>query len=289
MAFKQLRINSTPTMGQARMVLGFSGWMDGGEVSTGTIDLLAEQVGAEPIGRIEPDEFYIYNFPGSMEVAALFRPYGKIEEGLLTEFQQPDNLIHCAPASDLVLINAKEPHLRWHDFADCIFELCRVLGIDNIYFIGSVGGLVTHTREPRMMCIVSDPAMKPAMTKWGFHFSNYEGPVSFVTCLMNRANEEGVRMSSIVAEIPAYVQGRNPKSIEAIMRKIAAMLSIPITLDELRVESDEWERRVTEAVQKEPELAAHVRKLEADYDDEIFDTQMSDLKDLLTRRGVRLD
>ena len=93
----------------------------------------------------------------------------------------------------------------------------------------------------------------------------------------------------MVAEIPAYIQGRNPKSIEAVTRSVAGMLGLQVNLDDLRADSDEWEKRVDEQLAERPELAEHIHKLEADYDSEVFDTQMGDLKDWLQQRGIRLD
>ena len=73
-------------------------------------------------------------------------------------------------------------------------------------------------------------------------------------------------MLSLVAEIPGYLQGLNPLSIEAVTRRLRRILNQPVSLDKLRRASDEWEVQVTEAVEKDEELAARVRKLEQQYD-----------------------
>ena len=44
-----LRIRHCPELDQATMVLAFSGWMDGGDVSTGTVRRLVELLSADPI------------------------------------------------------------------------------------------------------------------------------------------------------------------------------------------------------------------------------------------------
>jgi hypothetical protein len=67
-----------PVLDQATLVLALTGWMDGGDVSTGTVRRLVDLLGARPIAEIDPEPFYIYNVPGSMEIAALFRPHVKI-------------------------------------------------------------------------------------------------------------------------------------------------------------------------------------------------------------------
>ena len=91
MTSDRMNINKKPNLRNPRLLLGFSGWMDGGNVSTGTIKCLVEKLGAEKFAEINPEGFYIYNFPGMMEVTALFRPHTKIRDGLIKSFDMPKN------------------------------------------------------------------------------------------------------------------------------------------------------------------------------------------------------
>jgi predicted ATP-grasp superfamily ATP-dependent carboligase len=284
-----LKIHTRPELVDGRLILAFSGWMDGGDVSTGTVEWLVEALGAQKAADIAPEGFHIYNFPGSMEISSLFRPHTKIENGLIEAYQPPTNTFFCDTGSALLLFSGREPNFNWSDFADCLFSFASQAGISVVYFIGSVAGTVPHTREPRLMSAVSDQSLKPALEPYGVTFTDYEGPASFSTYLMTLASGRGFRMASLVAEIPAYIQGTNPKSIEAVIRKLTAMLGLQVNLDRLRTTSDAWEKRLNDALEREPELATHIRKLEEDYDNEIFDTQMGDLKEWLQRRGVRVD
>ena len=61
MASDKLNIYERPRLDTPRVLLGFSGWMDGGKVSTGTINCLIEKLGAKRFAEIEPEGFYIYN------------------------------------------------------------------------------------------------------------------------------------------------------------------------------------------------------------------------------------
>jgi len=268
--------------------MGLTGWMDGGEVSTGTIKVFADKLHARRIAEIDPQGFYIYNAPGAMEVAALFRPHCRIRKGIVREFAFPDNPFFGAGDEDLVLFIGKEPNLAWVEFGDCLFELCRQLHIRSVYFIGSVAGLVPHTRDPMLFCSVSEAQMKPRFEGYGMKFSDYEGPASLITYLTTRAKEHEIEMASIVATIPAYVQGANPKCIVAVTRRLAGVLGVRLDLDDLQTAADEFEKKLTEAVQEQPELAENVVKLEQDYDNQIFG-EMGDLKNWLHQKGIRLD
>jgi hypothetical protein len=139
------------------------------------------------------------------------------------------------------------------------------------------------------MSTVSDERLRPMLKPYVTDFTNYEGPASFSTHLMTEAGERGLRMASLVAEIPAYIQGTNPKSIEAVARKLTGLLGLQVGLDRLRAVTDAWEKRVNDVLEGKDELAKYIQKLEEDYDNEVFDTQMGDLKEWLERRGIRVD
>lgn len=288
-SFEQLSVYAHPKLPGARMVLAMSGWMNGGDVSTGTVEYLVEKLAARPFAEIEPEDFYIYSFPGSMEIAALFRPHAKIEKGLITAYDPPENTFYCDEDSNLILFEGKEPNLRWEDYADCIFAVAGEFDVRRIYFIGSVAGVVPHTREPRLFSSVSDEAIKAELEHYGVRFSDYEGPASVATYLTTLCADGEIGMATLVAEIPAYIQGRNPKCIEAVVRHVAAMLALQIDIDDLRVVSDAFESRLAEIVPKRPELVQLIHKLESDYDNEVFDTQMGDLKQWLEQQGIRVD
>jgi proteasome assembly chaperone (PAC2) family protein len=271
------------------MVFGLSGWMDGGKVSTGTVGYLVRKLRAPKVGRIESEGFYIYNLPGSMEVSALFRPHTKIEDGLIVRLEPPSNTFYCSQADNLILFQGKEPNLNWEDYADCVFAAAEAFGVTMIYFIGTVAGVVPHTRDPRLYGSVSNEALRGRLEQYGIRFSNYEGPASIATYLTEQSPRRGVGMAALVAEIPAYVQGANPRSLEAVTRMVSAILGLSVSLDDLRELSDRFEKKVNKVVEKRQDLADLIRKMEEDYDNEMFDTQMGDLKEWLEKQGIRLD
>jgi hypothetical protein len=265
-----LRFGHRPALHDATLVLAFTGWMDGGDVSTGTVRRLVDLLEARSIAQIDLEPFCIFNFPGPMEVAALFRPRIEIEEGLVKAIEMPSAVFHCHEPANLVLFLGREPNLRWSAFADCIFELCRAVGVRRILFVGSFGGSVPHTREPRLHVTCSEAALLPEMEQYGLRRTAYEGPGSFATYLLTRASAAGVSMASLAAEIPGYLQGPNPVCIEAVTRRLAKILRLPLDLAPLRAASTEWELAVTEAIEKDEEMTERVRQLEEAYDNELL-------------------
>ena len=289
MASDKLNIYNRPKLRNPRLLIGFSDWMDGGEVSTGTVKCLIDKLDAQKFAEIEPTGFYIYSFPGSMEITALFRPHTKIKDGIIEFYDIPANTFFYSEKDNLIIFLGKEPNLNWEEFAECIFSVCSEFGVEMIYFIGSVAGLVPHTREPRLFCSVSESGLKETFQHYGVKFTNYEGPASIVTYLTANCSKQDIKMVSLVAAIPAYVQGSNPKCIEAVTRRIAGMLELEIDFDDLMTISDEFEKKLDDVVQEQPELESNIHKLEEDYDNEIFNNEMGDLKTWLEQQGIRVD
>ena len=266
-----LHISHRPALREATLVLAFSGWMDGGDVSTGTVSRLVQLTGAQPFADIDPDPFYIYNFPGSMEIAALFRPHVQIQDGLVRMLDIPTNVFYGQEPANLVLFVGKEPNMRWGQFGDCILRLAATAGVRRIVFVGSYGGSVPHTREPHLYVTCSDKRLLPEMAPYGVQRTSYEGPGSFTNYLMTQAPKAKLEMISLVAEIPSYLHGTNVSCIEAVTRRLAKILQLPLDLDSLRVASTRWELDVSKQVEEDETLAAQIRKLEAAYDDQLLE------------------
>jgi proteasome assembly chaperone (PAC2) family protein len=265
-----LRVRRRPALDRATLVLALTGWMDGGDVSTGTVRRLVDILGAKPFAEIDPEPFYLSNVPGSMEVAALFRPHIEIKDGLVAALDLPSNIFYCHEPANLILFLGKEPNLRWRAFGEAIFDLARQVGVRRILFVGSFGGSVPHTREPRLYVTCSEARLLPEMERYGLRRTGYEGPGSFASYLLTRAPAAGVEMVSLVAEIPGYLQGRNPMSIEAVTRRLAKIFGLPLDLHALRTESTDWELKVSQVVERDEDLTKTVRRLEEAYDDELL-------------------
>jgi len=265
-----LQLHRRPALEGGTLVLAFSGWMDGGDVSTGTVGRLVDLLGAEPFAEIDPEPFYLLQFPGPMELNALFRPYVKIEDGRIVTLDMPANKFHSHEPARLALFVGKEPHLHWRAFGDLIFELVHEVKLQRILFVGSFGGSVPHTREPRLYVTASDERLLADLEPFALRRTAYEGPGSFTSYLLTRGQAANVAVASLVAEIPGYLQGRNPMSIEAVTRRLAKILQLPLHLQALRTESTEWELEVTKVVDKDKKMKKMVQDLEKAYDDELI-------------------
>lgn len=267
-----MKILNDVSLPGSTMLLALGGWMDGGTVSTGTVRQFMRGRRLTEVARIEHGSFYIDTFPGSMELASLLRPHVKYKDGLIESLELQENQIFADVAAKLLFFVGKEPNLNWRQFADSIFAVCRRAGVKQILFVGSFGGSVPHTREPRMFGSVSHERLLPMLKQFGLRATEYEGPASFATYLLHRAPANDVEMLNISVEIPSYLEGTNPISIEAVARCLSTVLNVQVDYDELRKASSEWEAYVSDAVDKDKKLAKNIRKLEDQYDSDLVDS-----------------
>ena len=280
-----LIIHKRPSLQASRMIIGFSGWMDGGDVSTGTIEYLKNKLKANKFAEIDPGDFYVFNLPGGMEQVAQFRPYVKIKDGLLIDFQYSRNDFFVDQKSGVILFSGKEPNLKWDEYANCIFELAEEFDVRKIYFIGSFAGATPHTREPRITCSVLNEEQKVNLKEQDVRFSNYEGPASIATLLNKFSREKGIEMANLVAEIPAYIQLRNPRAIEAVIKRLVKILDLDIDLSDLHRASLEFENDIDKSLLKQPALTKQIKRLEDNYDRETFGTE-EDFEKWLRQEGI---
>ena len=265
-----LKIYNKPSLKNPRMIIGFSGWMDGGDVSTGTIQYLKFRLHARKFAEIDAQKFYLFNFPSVMQETVQFRPNTRIQNGLIVNFQYPKNEFFYNEKNNLILFSGKEPNINWDEYADCIFKIAREFAVKKIYFTGSVAGLIPHTRRVRVTCYFSSKKQKEESSDSEIKFSNYQGPASLTTLLTKLSPEKGIEMSNYVAEIPIYIQHRNPKAIKTVIEKLAQLLKIEIDMSDLSLESTNFEKRIDKLASQQPLLLEQIKKLEENYDKEFF-------------------
>lgn len=264
-----LTIHRSMPLKNAKMIIGLSGWMDGGQVSTGVIEFLVDKLDAWPAAEIDPGDYYIYSFPGSMEISGLIRPRVRIEDGHVSSLEEPSNVFHCCPDQNLVLFAGREPNMRWRSYAECLLTVAHEFNVRELYFVGSVSALIPHTRDPIFWSSTTEGALSALIELHGLSATNYEGPSSFGTYMLTLAKQRGLDMATLVTAIPGYFDGKNIRGIEATTSKLVDMTGTRIDLSELKTMSEEYLRSADLFLRKNPELANRVRKMEALYDNEL--------------------
>jgi len=269
-ASEDIIITEKPGLRNPAMICGISGWVDGGEAATGSVEYLVQKLSAQEFARIPIDRFHVFQVPG--QIAS--RPRIKIEDGLITEHDLPENQFYYwhNPASDkdLVLFQGTEPNMHWEEYAEAILRLVAEFGISRIYLLGGVLDKVPHTREPNVSCACSKPDLKVEMLKYGINFTSYEGPSRFGTTLLYICQQNGIEMVSLTARVTYYpeysiVVSHNPKSIRALIKRLNGMLRLDLDISDLDEEVVGFENRLSKIASRSEDFHSYLEKLEKDY------------------------
>jgi len=259
-----------PRLRHPYMVCGISGWVDGGEAATGSIQYLVRKLEAKRFAEIPIDRFHIFQLPGQLSL----RPHIRMEDGILKEHCFPQNqfFYRANPNADndLILFLGTEPNLNWEEYANAILDVAEEFAVVRIYLLGGVLDKTPHTREPGVSCACSSDQLKEEMQKYSVQFSNYEGPGSFSTTLLHMCQNKRIQMVSITARATYYpefniVISHNPKTIRAIVRRLNHPLHFNLDASDLDKEAEEFEAKLSFMASQNPEFRAYVEELEKDF------------------------
>ena len=263
----RLIIQDKPELIAPYILVGLKGWLNAGEISTGSIDYLRLKLSARPFAHIEPTGFYVYQIPSSAAEQTM-RPLVKIKEGLVRKLDLQRNEFFfwkSGTAHDLVLFLGVEPNLDWPAYAQAIVDVARQFQAPRIYSLGGIFDQVPHTRQTRIMATVSHPRLKEEFKTFA-RFTDYEGPSSFNTMLLAVARERGIEMAGISARTPLYIQDLNTKACYDLLKNVLTLTGLGIDLSDLRVAGEALVEMMDGAFSQNATALEQLKKLEEQFD-----------------------
>lgn len=263
-----LVLKEQPELNNPYIFIGMTGWLNAGEVSTGSIDFLRRSLRAREFAHIDPRSFYVYQVPG-VGPEQMMRPRAVIDEGLIKGIELPKNVFyHCKSGNDrdLILFSGYEPNLQWPEFAQAVMEMARRYRAVRIFLLGSVFDHVPHTRETRFFAVVSRPHLKDELN---LPCLTYTGPCSFSTLLLDLAGREGIEAAAVSVRVPPYIQNFNPKAAYDLLKKIISFTPLEIDLTNLRISGEALIETMDKAFGQNETALEQLKRLE-----EIFDAAL---------------
>ena len=262
-----LVMENPPELQDPYLVVGLRGWLNAGEVSTGSIDYLRRKLGAAKFAHIDSRGFYIYQIPSNSPELSL-RPHAKIEEGLVKKLELPKNEFYCYKGGarhDLILFSGVEPNLEWPIYAQTILDMALRFQARRIYILGGVFDQVPHTRKTRFYAVVSHPRIKEEL-RASTPFLYYEGSCSFTTSLLYLAGQQGIEAAGITARVPLYIQDYNAKACYDMLRRMSSLTQIGIDLSDLKQARDGLVEMMDKTFSQNQTAMEQLKKLEEMFD-----------------------
>lgn len=293
-----------PVTEELFMLTGFRQWADAGSVSSGLPQYLIQQTRAEPIGRLRPDGYYLFQVPGTHD---LMRPVVRYEDGFPTslETQRNDFYYTGDEHRGVVIFLGDEPHMDVERYVAALLGAARMLGVKRIVGLGGVYGELPYDKERVISCTYSLPRMRDELERLAVTFSDYHGGASIDSVIGKRAGEQGMEFLGLYAFVPAYdfslvSQAGNTIRIEndftawlGIVRRINYLFKLSFDLLDLEGKSRHLvelvRAKIDELELEAPQLGVreYLRKLSEEFHETVFnpldDVWDEELKRLLNK------
>lgn len=269
------------------MLVGWRQWADAGSVSSGLPQYLVQLMGAEPIGTIRPEGFYLFQVPGTHD---LVRPVVRFKEGYPESLQTPHNDLFYIGDNQrgLVIFVGDEPHLDVERYVGVLLSAGKKMGVKRIVGLGGVYGELPYDKERMVSANFSLPHMNEEMNQLAVSLSDYQGGASIGSYVCRRAGEQGIEYVGLYAFVPSYdfspvTQIGSAIRLEndytawlGVTRRVDYMFKLNLDLSDLEQKSKQLvevvNAKVDEIEHKAPQLRLRerLRELSAEFKETQF-------------------
>ncbi len=196
-----VHIKNLPQLKNPLLIAGFDGWGNALNISNGMVNYLIRRMKAQHFADLDSETFYRYDDQ---------RPQVRIVGGILKSFKPPGGSFYAAETdagqSDLVILNADEPNLRWFQLTDQLLSICQELGIRTIITLGSMFDNVLHT-DRIVSGVASTEDMVSRLMASDINPIAYQGPSAIHTIIHSEGSKRGFECISLWTHCPYYLQG----------------------------------------------------------------------------------
>ncbi len=251
-----IHIQELPQLIKPVLIAGFDGWGNALNISNGMAAYLVRRLEAKKFADLDPDTFYRYDEQ---------RPVVDIVEGKLNTLKPPRGSFYAVETdedqSDLVILKANEPSLRWFQFVELLFSICQKLQVRNVITIGSMYDNVLHT-DRILSGIASSPEMLAELNQKRINSISYQGPSAIHSIIQSEGTKKGFDCISLWSHCPYYLQGTTHFGILSYLGQLIAELA-NFQLDTLDLQAN-WKKledQINTLVESNRELQSLISNL----------------------------
>ncbi|MGH7843605.1 MAG: PAC2 family protein [Candidatus Binatia bacterium] len=236
------------------LIIAFAGWNDAGAAATTAVRYLTEQLVASKLASIDPEEFYDFSVQ---------RPQVRLVEGTERKIHWPSYDFYHGPGigteRDFILGLGAEPALRWKGFCASLLRVARDCKVEMIVSLGAYLDEVLYTRPVPLTGASTDEKL---MTELDLLPSRYQGPTGIVGIIGEACRQEGIPHASLWAALPHYLPATpNPRGALALVLRLTQWLGLRMDTGPLERAAADFQGKVNEAVNSDPNLSAFIREL----------------------------
>jgi proteasome assembly chaperone (PAC2) family protein len=273
-----------PELREPVVLAGFFGWSNAGNVSSDTIEYLVKVLEPRVFASISDEPFANYT---------LDRPVARIEDGIIYDMEPMVTDVGCRSNPewdhDIIVFLGREPHVGWPAYCDVLLNVWHRLGVKKVCTLGGVQDTVSHSEPSVVSVVASSPTLVAEMCRLdsGIRAADYCGPVSIHTYLLEACRQSGIEAVGLWAHAPAYLH-KNPRLVAKMVSIVNRITGMELPVDILKQKSIELDRKINEAIARDPNLKRFVESVEQKDDPDVsasVDEKVIRLDDFLRRES----
>jgi predicted ATP-grasp superfamily ATP-dependent carboligase len=243
-----------PELERPFLVVHLAGWTDSGVAGQTAMGFLEARWNTETIGSFASDELIDYRAR---------RPLIRLASGTIEAVTWSDVELSRGTTvnglRDALLLTGPEPDFRWHAFADRVVELCRQLGVTEVFGLGAFPAPSLHTDPVAVVSTSADPELAgrletvPAIV---------ELAAGIQSVLEERLHKAGIPATGLWARVPPYLAGgSHPPAALALVRIVERLAGVTVDATELEAATKEHIEQVEQAIRERPQIAEFVEQI----------------------------
>ena len=244
-----------PLLSDPVAILAFEGWSDAGNTASGCIENICGNYVVEPFSELNSEGFYNYQ---------MRRPVVEVKAIGERNFHWPQTSFYSIEdyklKREIIMVFGEEPSMKWKKYSENISNTLMDLGVKRAVTLGAFFGQVAHTLPVPIFGVSDDPTFH---SRFNVLPTNYSGPTGITSVVGHDLRKNGIETSGLWAAVPHYLSsGAYPKGIGALLNKTSEILKIDIDDSGIQSEGQQFETKISKAMENSQDLAEYVSKLE---------------------------
>lgn len=240
------------------LVVGLTGFTDAGAAVGQLVEILREEVVAEPVVAFSNDVLLDYRAR---------RPIIVFDQDHLTEYRPPRleiSLAHDTAGTPFLALTGYEPDFGWEAFVHAVVEIVDAYAVSSVTWVHAIGMPVPHTRPIGTTVSGTRAELIEAHSVWRPHT---QIPATAGHLLELRLAARGARVASFALLVPHYLaETEYPAAALTALESISLATGLSLPAESLREQNREFLAKVDEQIAGNDELAQMVHGLEERYD-----------------------
>jgi proteasome assembly chaperone (PAC2) family protein len=246
-------LGDVPELRDPFLVVHLHGWTDAGLAGQTAAVFLRSRWNATVLGTFDADELIDYRAR---------RPVVRLASGTIEQVTwSPTELLRATPAGgrDALLLLGPEPDFRWSGFCDEVVEVCRRLGVTEVFGLGAFPAPALHS-DP--VAVVGTSADSDLAARLETVPVIVELAAGIQTVIEERLHRAGIPATGLWARVPPYLAGgTHPPAALALVQTLGRLTGTGIDTTELEAAAKDHLEQVEQAIHERPQIAEFVDQI----------------------------